>query len=210
VNRADALAGNGVSLVRERALALRVQRGLERLYRLIPTADIGDFVRGADMGERETVLVREAEGGELEISIALPALGGVDGQLDTICQLIEGVSHFVYLAERARLGRAATQLELELQAEVDKWVVIAASIRPFDAGRSASLRARLYEHVAFVHGAESELGERYRLANAAAHGFVRRLEREFVRGARFSELQGELCRFFHVGQEEKLRLGRAA
>lgn len=206
---ADALAGNGVSLIRERALALRVQRGLERLYRLVPTADVGEFVRGAAAGGRETLLVRAAEDGGLEISIALPALGD-SVELDTICQLIEGVSHFVYLAERARLGRAATQLELELQAEVDKWVVIAASIRRFDARLSASLRARLYEHVAFVHSAASELGERYRLANATAHGFVRRLEREFVRGARFSELQVELCRFFHVGQEEKLRLGRAA
>jgi hypothetical protein len=209
VNGADALAGNGVSLVRERALALRVQRGLERLYRLVPTADVGDFVRGADAGERETLFVREADGGDLEISIALPSLG-VEAELDTLCQLIEGVSHFVYLAERARVGRAATQLELELQAEVDKWVVIAASIRPFDASRSASLREHLYEHVAFLDRAESETGQRYRLANAAAHGFVRRLEREFVASARFRDLQAELWRFFHVGQEEKLRLGRAA
>jgi len=209
VTGADALAGNGVSLVRERALARRVQRGLERLYRLIPTADVGDFVRRADDGERETVLVRGAEDGAVEISVALPSLGD-DTELDALCQLIEGVSHFVYLAERARLMRAATRLELEVQAEVDKWVVMAASIRRFDANRSASLRAHLYEQVAFMHGAESELGERYRVANAAAHGFVRRLERDFVQTARFGELQAELWRFFHVGQEEKLRLGRDA
>jgi hypothetical protein len=209
VTRADALAGNGVSLIRERALALRVQRGLERLYRLMPMADVRDFVRGTEEGERETLFVREADGGDIEISIALPSLG-TDTGLDTLCQLIEGVSHFVYLAERARVERAATQLELEVQAEVDKWVVIAASIHQFDADRSAALRAHLYEHVAFVHGAESELGERYRMANAAAHGFVRRLEREFVSRARFGDLQAELWRFFHVGQEEKLRLGRAA
>jgi hypothetical protein len=209
VSGPEALAGNGVSLIRERALALRVQRGLERLYRLIPMADVGNFVRSTEEGERETLFVREAGGGEIEISIALPSLGA-ETALDTLCQLIEGVSHFVYLAERARVGRAATQLELELQAEVDKWVIIAASIQAFDVSRSAALRAHLYEHVAFVHAAESELGERYRLANAAAHGFVRRLEREFVRSARFGDLQAELWRFFHVGQEEKLRLGRAA
>ena len=209
MNGADALAGNGVSLVRERALALRVQRGLERLYRLVPAADVGDFVRGADPGERETLLVREAAEGTLEISVALPALGA-DADIDLLCQLIEGVSHFVYLAERARWGRAATQLELELQAEVDKWVIIAASIRRFAASRSASLRACLYERVAYVHGEGSELGERYRIANEAAHGFVRRLEREYVRSARFGRLQAELWHFFHLGQEEKLRLGRAA
>jgi hypothetical protein len=134
--------------------------------------------------------------------------------LDTLCQIIEGVSHFVYVVERARTGRAATQLELELQAEVDKWVVIAASMRPFDASRSAQLRARLYEDFVFVHdvagGAEPEVAERYRVANDAAHGFVRRLEREYVGRARFGDLRAELCRFFHIGQEGKLRLGRAA
>jgi hypothetical protein len=209
VNGADALAGNGVSLVRELAVARRVQRGLERLYRLMPNADVGDFVRGVSAGERETVLVRDAESDTVEISIRLPSLGA-DVALDTLCQLIEGVSHFVYLAERARVSRAATHLELEVQAEVDKWVVIAASIQQFDVTRSASLRARLYEHVAFVHAPESELGERYRVANAAAHAFVRRLERDFVQSARFAELQAELWRFFHGSQEEKLRLGRAA
>jgi hypothetical protein len=43
-----------------------------------------------------------------------------------------------------------------------------------------------------------------------AHRFVRRLEREYVGRARFAEMRGELRRFFRVGQEEKLRLGRAA
>ena len=43
---------------------------------------------------------------------------------------------------------------------------------------------------------------------AAAHGFVRRLERRYVRGARFAEMRADLRRFFHEGQEEKLRLAR--
>ena len=57
---------------------------------------------------------------------------------------------------------------------------------------------------------DRELAERYRVANDAAHGFVRRLERQYVGPARFGELHAALWRFFHVGQEDKLRLGRAA
>lgn len=203
------LAGNGVALVRERALAGRVQTALERLYRLDRVADVGDFVHGGDAGEREALFLREAADGAVEVSVRLPQLEG-EADLDALCQIIEGVSHFVYVVERARVGREATQLELELQAEVDKWVVLAASIHGFDAGRSASLRARLYERIAYQDEAETEEGERYRIANDAAHRFVRRLERDFVVPARFRDLHAELWRFFHVGQEEKLRLGRAA
>jgi hypothetical protein len=142
------------------------------------------------------------------MSVQLPQLEA-DAELDTLCQIIEGVSHFVYVVERARTGREATQLELELQAEVDKWVVLAASMHAFDVNGSAELRARLYERVAFSHDATSELGERYRVANEAAHRFVRRLERHYLGPARFGELRGELRKFFSVGQEEKLRLGHA-
>ena len=208
-----ALAGNGAALVRERAVAGRVQAALERLYRLDRVADVGDFVHDAGAGGREELLLREADDGALELSLRLPQLeGGLQGGagLDGFCQIIEGVSHFVYLVERVRVGRAATQLELELQAEVDKWVVLAASMRAFDARESAALRSRLYESVAFTHAARSEPGERYRLANEAAHAFVRRLEREYVGTARYGAMRAELLHFFQVGQEGKLRLGRAA
>jgi hypothetical protein len=201
------LAGNGVELVRERALAKRVQCGLERVYRLDRVADVGDFLHGAGAGERETLLVRDAGDGDLEMTLRLPQLEA-DANLDALCQIIEGVSHFVYVVERARTLRETTQLELELQAEVDKWVVLGASMRAFNARRSAALRTQLYERVVFEH--DGELGERYRVANDAANRFVRRLERQYVDRERYSELRAELRRFFQVGQEEKLRLGRAA
>ncbi len=202
------LAGNGVELVRERALAMRVQGGLERVYRLERVADVSDFLRGAQAGEREVLFVREAQDGDLEMTLRLPQFDDGDATLDALCQIIEGVSHFVYVVERARTLRGTTQLELELQAEVDKWVVLGASMCPFDAGRSAALRTQLYERVVFEH--DGELGERYRVANDTANRFVRRLEREYVGPARYGELRVELRRFFQVGQEEKLRLGRAA
>jgi len=202
------LDGNGVELFRERALAMRVQGGLERVYRLDRVADVGDFLRGAEAGEREALLVRETDDGDIEMTLRLPQLEGGGANLDALCQIIEGVSHFVYVVERARTLRETTQLELELQAEVDKWVVLGASIRAFDADCSAALRSQLYERVVFEH--DGELGERYRVANDAANRFVRRLEREYVDRERYGELRAELRRFFQVGQEEKLRLGRAA
>jgi hypothetical protein len=203
------LAGNGVDLVRERRFAAKVQSALERVYRLDRVADIGDFVRGAKEGEREALLLRRAEDGAIEVSLQLPPLSARAG-LDALCQLIEGVSHFVYVVERARAEREATHLELELQAEVDKWVVLMAGSPALDVGASSALRARLYEDVVFRDDVRTEAGERYRVANDTANRFVRRLERDYVGHARYGELRAELRRFFQVGQEEKLRLGRAA
>ena len=203
------LEGNGVGLVREIALASRIQRGLERLYRLDRGADVDAFVTHADDGQREALLVRESEGG-LELLLRIPRLRestvDVDGAgLDPLCQIIEGVSHFVYIADRAAQSREATQLELELQAEVDKYVILASALQDFDERSSRRLRERLYEDIAYVHGPETIEGERYRVANGCAMRFTGRLERDYVTRARFTELQGELRRFFHMGQGEKLR-----
>lgn len=198
------LEGNGALLVREIALAGRIQRGLENLYRLDRAADVDDFVAHAGDGAREGLLVRETDGG-LELRLHLPRLGESGEDIDPICQIIEGVSHFVYLADRASQERSTTQLELELQAEVDKYVVLAASLEGFDEVTSRRLRERLYERVVYLHPEGTVEGERYRVANDRARRFTGRLEREFVARARYGELHAELRRFFHMSQGDKLR-----
>jgi hypothetical protein len=206
------LEGNGVGLLRERALATAIQGGLERLYQLERVADIDAFVAEAASGEREALLVRMADDGAVEMSLHLPTLGRgefdvlADGDLDPLCQIIEGVSHFVYLAARATEDRGTTQLELEVQAEVDKYVVLVAALGALDESKSERLRGRLYDEVAFMDAAETEVGHRYRTANRAAARYVQRLERSYVRGGRVRELHRELRRFYRMGQEEKLRV----
>jgi len=202
------LEGNGAGLVKEIALANRIQRGLENLYRLDRSADVEDFITRAHDHEREALLLRETDEG-IEVRLRIPRLdpnessGG--SKLDSICQIIEGVSHFVYIAHRASREQETTQLELELQAEVDKYVVLAASLERFDESVSRRLREQLYEAVAFVYATDSVEGERYRLANERAWRFTGRLEREFVARGRYAELRAELHRFFHMVQWDKLR-----
>ena len=206
------LAGNGVGLLRERALATAIQGGLERLYQLDRVADVDAFVTCAEDGEREALQVRMADDGAVEMSLRLPLLGRAafdvlaDGDLDPLCQIIEGVSHFVYLAARAKEERRTTQLELELQAEVDKYVVLVAALGALDEPKSARLRGRLYDEVSFTDAAGTELGERYRIANHVAAKYVRRLERTYLRDGRVRELHRELRRFYRCGQEDKLRV----
>ena len=209
---APSLAGNGAMLVRERAIARAVQTALERLYRIDDGTPVDPFVTAAEDHEREALLLREHEDG-LEIALRIPKLPESAENLDALCQIIEGVSHFVMLAERARQERATSHLELEMQAEVDKYVVLAAATASregaFDIAQSGRLRERLYDAVTFMHSEASELGARYRLASSTAARFVRRIEREYATSHRIDEMREKLRRFFAGNQEEKLRLAGA-
>jgi hypothetical protein len=195
----NSLRGFGVDIVRELEIARTVQSSIEHFYGIDHVADVADYCTHG-LG-REQLFVRKASDGAVELMLELPK---IDGGLDGVCQIIEGVSHFVYVATRAAQDRATTALELELQAEVDKWVILAGDLEMLDVDRSAMLRNRLYERVTYSNAL---LEERYRLANDTALRFIRRLERTHVAERRFSALRNELHAFFACGQEEKLRAG---
>ncbi len=209
--RVRSLEGNGVTLVRERELASRVQAGLERLYQLDRVAHVEDYVTHAGDGERETLLVREAHDG-LEISLRLPRLAhAAEASLDTsgldsVCQIIEGVSHFVAVTERASRGREVSALELELQAEVDKYVVLASSLGELTSRSSEALRAKLFERVAYAHDEGTEHGERYRVASRAAHRLVHAMERRDVARGAWATMRSALRSFYRMPLSEKLRV----
>jgi hypothetical protein len=177
---------------------------LERFYALESAPDVVDFVRTGEPAGRETLVLRQAEDA-LEIRLLLPPLDDL-GSLDRFLQLVEGVSHFVYVAERARTNLPATRLELELQAEVDKFVVLARGGR-IDSEQARTLHARLYERVRYLHPPGSEDGDRYRLANDLAARFVARL---LERSDAAAGVVRTLRRFYRSGQAEKIHLARAA
>ena len=110
------LAGNGVELVRERALATTVQAALERVYQLDRVADVGDFVREAD----------QVEAGFGERYIRVPQADSHQGYAD-LEAFIETVTH-ERLAERlsrAIQGRGAFRyfkdVLLDFPDERERW-----------------------------------------------------------------------------------------
>ena len=172
---------------------------MERFYHLEETPDVRGFVRETcEVGEREQLLLRESAG-ELEMALVVPAT--VANDHDAWLQLAEGVSHFVYVANRARQELPSTQLELELQAEVDKFVLLVLEQVPYDRGEAFEVHARLYERVQFLHAAGTELGDRYRTANDLAARYVRRLMHYG-----HETTHAALRRFYRAGQAEKIRL----
>ena len=196
--------------MRVRGVAKVLQRRLQTLYALEAAPCVSEFVTLAAPGERETLLLRQLAEDSVELRLVLPdcPLGDalVPSRLsDAYLQLLEGVSHFVLVAERIRAGRPTCQLELELQAEVDKLVLIEHCCQALDPGSTVVLHHKLYERVSFLHPEGTEQGDRYRLANRLAARFTKRLGQLSPRARR--EL---LRRFYRVGLGDKMHLSQAA
>lgn len=192
--------------------ALRqMQQELERLYELEPGPDVTDFVHFDEAQHHEAVLVRQPAPDTIEMLVVLPADADLYEQAhvgalnDARLQLIEGVSHFVLLIERARTELPATQLELEIQAEVDKFALLATDPN-MKGAHARELHHWLFAGVHFLHGPDTEAGQRYRHANDVAARLCARLD--LVRNVPIS--QALLRRFYRCGQTEKLRLALAA
>jgi hypothetical protein len=191
-------------LARRTRVALQsIQRRLEQYYGLESTPDVADFAEAAPRGEREQLLVRESAEA-VELALIVPAEAPRAGANDTFLQLLEGVSHFVYVVERVRTGLPTTQLELELQAEVDKFVLL--GLEPGGDPESVRrLHTHLYEHAHFLDPSGTEAGERYRLANTLAARLGARLL-----GREARETRALLQRFYRAGQTDKIALASAA
>ena len=195
-----------------------LQRGLEELYRLEPTPDVREYVLDDDarkrMGlaraPREQLLLCERDG-ELELGLFVdpqtlanlerhdPRQGVGDHNLGDLCIALEGVSHFVFLAHRAREDMPVSSLELELQAEIDKYVTCVLLEAP-----SAELRARLFERVHFALDLSAEERERYAMANDCAARYAKQLESRFVDERRIPDMLEELRRFYRKNLSDKL------
>ncbi len=195
-----------------------LQRRLEALYEIATGQDVRDFLvterllAEALAGNRlpaapESLLLRQ-EGEELALSLYLdrnllerfaaedPLHRLERGKLQAFCQVLEGVSHFVHLAWRAAQERPVSLLELELQAEVDKYAVAAALLAEQRGGRvPAWLHAALFEGVRFRSGLGPEGLRRYREANRAAAAFCAGVHEALLRGA--SQQATRALRRFH-------------
>jgi hypothetical protein len=125
------------------------------------------------------------------------------------CTALEGVSHFVYSTWRLDRDSPVSLLELETQAEVDKYAVTVFLLARQLGGRSfpAQVHARLFDRVSFDTRLEPDQYERYRTAHRCAANYCRRLERRFVnRGvARIEAMVRELRGFYRLRHDAKLR-----
>jgi hypothetical protein len=204
-----------------RGLLEDVQRRIEAVYGLEPQEPVAEYVippeeAGAYPGDGSRTLVKQ-DGDELRVAVVLEEsvtrrLGEADPRvrldghnLDPFATLTEEVSHFVYLMFCARAERSITQLELELQGEVDKYLTALAFLSlQTEGAASPGLREALFRRYRLAHHVTPERAERYHAASRLADRYCGWLEKHYVRRGRSTELTREARRFYRLGQGEKL------
>ena len=130
-----------------------------------------------------------------------------DGNVADYWTALEGVSHFLYLAWHAGHDRPVSLLELEMQAEVDKYVASYWVLRRQLPERfPAELRRLLFERTRIDPRLADGREDLYRAASRYAEKFCRRLERS-LRSARtgsHGEVLAELRRFYRLSNARKV------
>ncbi|HPF25834.1 MAG TPA: hypothetical protein P5528_05045 [Steroidobacteraceae bacterium] len=208
-------------------LLSRLQQLLGSLYDLPAAHDVRDFVvtdrnsiRGFGGAASDEQLFVARTGDELGVSLflddaVLQRLSAADpmrrldqSNLADYLTAIEGVSHFVYVAWNAAFDKPVSLLELELQAEIDKFVASAWLLTQQEGGRFP----RELHHVLFARTrvAAALAGDRagmYRAASRYAARYCRRVAQGLRRNSvvdNGSAIWSELRRFYRLGVMRKL------
>lgn len=193
-----------------------IQAHLETIYAIRSIGRAADFLLTAEQAarlgstgraEEELLVAEDPEGQSLEVGLYFsPALLASEcSELRTYCQVAEGVSHFVYLSQVASEGRQVSMLELEAQAEVDKFVTSLLLRWTSSNGPSAqALHRRLFHDVSYLSGLEPHERARYEEANRVARNYCTRLM-AYVGSRRLDRLLAELRYSYRLGADAKMR-----
>lgn len=202
----------------------KLEAMLHELYALDIGYAVGDFLitdaalaRALDARGRvvdEKLLIAEADG-EADVALYLedallerlerrdPLARLDENNLADFWAALEGVSHFTYYAWNAARDKHVSLFELELQAEVDKFVTTALLLREQTGREPDGLHAWLFDSPRLAAELEEPERERYRLANRYAARYCRRLA---AGAAALDEekAQNELRHFYRLTQNSKL------
>ncbi len=209
-------------------LVSATQALIEDLYRvaapqpaaafLLTDATVAEVLRAGTGTSDEALLIAEDEDG-LSVSLyldpdlldrlaAMPPHDSLDpDNLADFWTLLEGVSHFVYLTWNAERARSVTPLELELQAEVDKYATTTWLWESQKGGAPRGLHRALFEAMQVDDGLDEGLQARYRDANRYAARYCLAIEREYLERKRTGVVE-ELRAFYRESRAGKLaRIG---
>lgn len=188
-------AGNGLS----RRVA-QVQRWLTAIYRLDVPLRAERFLltrqtarRLLPAGSPRSGLAVVEEGEELWLGLYLDPRDQRD-----VDAVVEETSHWVCLVWHAAQGRPVSQLQLELQGEVDRYAV--ARLNGGDG-------LRHFREFHWVRGLDGTARNRYETAHRAAYRYCRFLAQRFPRRADVPDLLAELRGFYRASAQARLRFG---
>ena len=207
----------------------QLQQLIGAIYDVSIAHDVYDFlvtdrgrlpqsVRGRS-SEEDLIVAEAAAGGEAGVSLYLdpgvlerlrrenPMVRLHEGNVGDYWKALEGVSHFLYVAWNAGHDRPVSILELEMQAEVDKYVASYWLLRRQLPNRfPAELRRILFERTRIDPGLAEGREDLYREASRYAEKFCRRLEQSLRRSGAGTEgeVLTELRRFYRLTNARKV------
>ena len=202
-----------------------LQNYLSRVYELDMACRVEDFLfTDENLAHRlegehfratgEKLLIHESAD-ELELSVyfdaamlvrldaSTPLVSIAAADLRDFWTALEGVSHFLYLAWNAHYDRSVRGVELELQAEVDKYVITTMLVEEQQQAAAADIHTLLFERTQFDSGLADALLARYRDANRSAAKYCLSLARRFQPPHHPGRVR-ELRRFYRLDHCAKL------
>jgi hypothetical protein len=202
-----------------------LQALLREFYALDLAYEVDDFLttdetlaRALDAGGRhldEKLLIAET-GDEAEVSLYIDPhllerlersdpLNRLDGDnLGDFWTAFEGVSHFTYYAWNAQREKSVTLLEMELQAEVDKYVATTLLLSRQGHRQPRGLHHWLFQMARLDERLEGAERDRYRRANHYASKYCSKLAPAIANESTREALKGELRRFYRLSQQSKI------
>lgn len=205
-----------------------LQASFEELYALDSCPDVRDFLVGEEIRDEipghvkglpeQFFVSQNDEGMELALFIEPDIIESLKrddprqslhvGNLENFWIAAEGVSHFIFLIWRAQRGRPVSHLELELQAEVDKfvrgWTLLVEQGASMDES-AAALNRVLFRRYALRDDLPDEQSDTYHRASKAAERFCLQLRRDFSRAHNLDAMMRRVRDFYRLGLSEKMR-----
>lgn len=206
----------------------QIQAGLEQLYQIRVEQNVESFVIDTQESKRfsprtvirsrlasEALLIKQSKGRiEVGLFVAKDILKTLEEHnpfttldwryLKSFLVAIEGVSHFVYFLKKVSQGLPVTQLELELQAEVDQYLLVCLLTFEQTKAMPTFLFSLLFDQDDWHPSLSEKERERYREANRFATKFCAYLERNYLICHRWQNALKAARRFYHLNHWAKI------
>ncbi len=129
-----------------------------------------------------------------------------DGNLHEFWVALEGISHFIYLTWNAQYDREISLFELELQAEVDKFITaILLYAQQQEKQQPHKLLMKLFIKLQFDSALQQKELARYTMANQYAYRYCEKLLSLFIKQRDEQYLYNEIRRFYRLTHHHKLK-----
>jgi len=199
-----------------------LQLALESHYDIDVPYSIGDFVchsaqtetgHASCKGTTPEMLVYREDGTNFDLSLFLnPALlSGIDNEtytkdwqgeiFDNGCIVLEGVSHFLHMVFNAHYDRQISLLDLEIQAEIDKFIFAVLNTTYKDS--PDDLLSRLFCDISYRDELSDALKLRYQTANDLAYSYSQWLTDNFALNRNNKSLLAEVGRVYRLNGAAK-------